>query len=71
MPFVGCADIGSKIAAQYHQEVNWLKLGRMPAVLVIDKTGRLRFVEYGESMSDIPPNDRLLNVLDQINGESQ
>ena len=71
MPFIGCADIRSKVAEQYHQEVNWFKLGRMPAVLVIDKGGLLRFVEYGESMQDIPANETVLKVLDELNEEKK
>lgn len=69
MPFIGLADVGSKVAGLYHQEVNWLKMGRMPAVLVIDRHGRVRFSQYGESMSDIPENGELFAVLDQINAE--
>lgn len=69
MPFIGLADIKSQIAGLYHQEVNWLKLGRMPAVLVIDQKGIIRFSDYGESMSAIPENITVLNVLDKINAE--
>jgi peroxiredoxin len=46
MPMVGLADPGSKIADLYQQEVNLLKLGRMPALLVIDKEGTIRFIHY-------------------------
>ena len=67
LPFIGCADIHSKVADQYDQEVNLLKLGRMPALFVIDRTGRIRFSKYGESMSDIPSNADVLKVFDQIN----
>ncbi|NTV36371.1 MAG: peroxiredoxin family protein [Anaerolineaceae bacterium] len=67
MPFIGLADIRSQVASLYHQEVNWFKLGRMPAVLVIDKEGKIRFSEYGESMADIPENSTVLEAIDQIN----
>ena len=66
LPFIGLPDIKSMVASQYHQEVNWFKAGRMPAVLVIDLDGMIRFVEYGESMQDIPQNSTLFEVLDQI-----
>lgn len=69
MPFIGLADVGSKVAGLYHQELNWLKMGRMPAALVIDRQGRVRFLQYGESMADIPENGELFAVLDQINTE--
>lgn len=66
MPFIGLPDIKSVVASQYHQEVNWLKAGRMPAVLVIDMEGKIRFTEYGESMADIPQNSTLFEVLASI-----
>lgn len=66
MPFIGLADIKSVVASQFHQEVNWLKAGRMPAVLVIDLQGRIHFIDYGESMEDIPQNSTLFEVLDTM-----
>jgi peroxiredoxin len=63
IPFIGCADIKSKVADKYYQEVNLLKLGRMPAVFVIDPQGQIRYAHYGDSMADIPPNAELLKVI--------
>ena len=65
--FPGLADPQHTVADLYHQEVNLLKLGRMPAVLVVDKQGQIRFEHYGESMSDIPLNQEILGVLDELN----
>jgi len=45
-----------------------LKLGRLPAQLVIDKKGLIRFVHYGHSMSDIVENEEILTLLDQLAG---
>jgi peroxiredoxin len=70
LPFVGCADIKSAVASQYQQEVNWIKMGRMPALLIIDKEGQIRFRQYGESMSDIPENTEVLKILDEMNTAS-
>jgi peroxiredoxin Q/BCP len=66
-PFPGLADPQHTVADLYRQEVNLLKLGRMPAVLVVDKAGRICYQHYGESMSDIPLNQEILGVLDQLN----
>jgi peroxiredoxin len=66
LPFIGLADIKSKVASLYHQEVNWLKAGRMPAVLVIDLDGRIASIHYGESMSDIPSNREVLEILKKL-----
>ena len=67
--FVGCADIKSKVAGQYHQQVNMLKWGRMPAIFVIDRSGVIRYGHYGDSMSDIPSNQEILEVIDRLNVE--
>jgi peroxiredoxin len=66
MPFIGMADIKSRIASQYDQEVNLLKFGRMPAVFIIDPNGIIRYSHYSKSMSDLPSNQELLEVLDSI-----
>ncbi len=39
----------------------------MPALFVIDKTGQVRYQHYGNSMSDIPENKSILNLLDALN----
>ena len=68
-PFPGLADPQHTVADLYRQEVNLLKLGRMPAVLVVDKAGKIRYEHYGESMSDIPLKEEVLALLDQLNHE--
>jgi peroxiredoxin len=67
--YIGLADVGSKVADLYNQEVNLFKLGRMPAVFVIDKEGTIRYSHYGSAMYDIPENTELFKVLDQVNAE--
>lgn len=69
IPFVGLSDPRSRVAGRYEQEVNLFKLGRMPALFVIDLDGIIRYAHYGDSMSDIPPNEVVLEVLDQIQHE--
>ena len=68
-PFVGLADPDHKVAGQYGQQVKLLKMGRMPALMVIDKQGQVRFKHYGNSMSDIVSNRELFEVLDDVNAE--
>jgi len=70
MPFVGTADPKHVIANLYGQKVKLLKLGRMPALMVIDKEGKIRYQHYGDSMSDIPSNEEILSLLDNLNKES-
>ena len=54
LPFTGLPDPDHSVMKLYGQEVKILKLGRMPAQMLIDKSGILKFVYYGNSMSDIP-----------------
>ena len=39
----------------------------MPAQVIIDKAGVASYVHYGHSMSDIPKNDELLEILEELN----
>ncbi len=66
LPFIGLPDPTASVLKLYGQEVNLFKLGRMPAQVIIDKAGMVRFVHYGHSMSDIPQNEEVLSLLDQI-----
>ena len=69
MPVIGLADPSHTVARRYGQEVKLLKLGRMPALMVIDKAGVVRYKHYGDAMSDIPPNAEILAILDALNKE--
>ena len=72
LPFVGLADPDHKVANVYGQQIKWLKWGRMPALTVIDKQGRVHYRHYGESMSDIPTSSQVLALLDELNqGEAR
>ena len=67
LPFVGLPDPRSSVLKLYGQQVNLFKLGRMPAQVLIDKGGVARFVHYGHSMSDIPENEEILALGDEVN----
>lgn len=69
IPFVGLADPGHVVANAYGQEVKLLKFGRMPALVLVDKRGRVRWHHYGTSMRDIPSNAVVLEQLDRLNRE--
>jgi len=70
IPFIGLPDPDHSVARIYRQEVNLFKLGRMPLNCVIDSKGHVRFAHYGRSMSDIPSNEELLHVIDELNAAS-
>ena len=63
LPFIGLPDPEHKVLKLYGQEVKIFKLGRMPAQVLIDKSGKVRFVHYGHSMMDIPENKELLDLI--------
>ena len=71
LPFIGLPDPKASVLKLYGQEVNLFKLGRMPAQVLIDKEGIARFVHYGHSMSDIPSNEEILTLVDEINQPNQ
>jgi peroxiredoxin Q/BCP len=67
LQFIGLPDPKASVLKLYGQEVNIFKLGRMPAQVIVDQQGVARFVHYGHSMSDIPENEELFAILDEIN----
>ncbi len=69
MPMPGLVDPGHEVANRYGQEVNLLKLGRMPSLLILDATGAVRYEHRANSMADIPANKTLLTVIDELNRE--
>lgn len=64
LPFIGLPDPEHTVLKLYGQEVKLFKLGRLPAQVLVDKSGILRFVHYGHSMSDIPANAEILRLLE-------
>ena len=69
LPFIGLPDPEHAVADLYGQQVKLLKLGRLPAQVVVDKNGSVRYVHYGNSMSDIVENGEVLAKLDELNRE--
>ena len=70
MPFIGIPDPEHRVAGLYGQKVSMVKLGRMPAQMIIDKQGILRHVHYGSSMKDIPSNEEIISLIDDIQAEN-
>ena len=66
LKFIGIPDDKLSVLKLYGQKVNLFKLGRMPAQMLVDQAGTLRFVHYGHSMSDIPETAEILEFIDKI-----
>ena len=69
LPFIGLPDPRHHVADLYGQQVKLLRAGRMPAMMLIDKAGKIRFQHYANSMRDIPTNKSILGILDKLNQE--
>ena len=69
LPFPMLIDPGHEVANRYGQEIKLLKLGRMPALAVLDRAGVVRYEHRGGSMADTPKNADVLAVLDRLNAE--
>ena len=69
LPFIGLPDPEHRVLDLYGQQVKLLRAGRMPAMMVIDKSGHIRYQHYADSMRDIPHNHAILALLDRFNEE--
>jgi peroxiredoxin Q/BCP len=69
LPFIGLPDPSFKVLKLFGQEINLFKLGRMPAQVIIDMEGIVRYAHYGNSMSDIPDNESLMEIITAISRE--
>jgi peroxiredoxin Q/BCP len=59
-------DPTKKVPEMLKQQVRIVKLGRMPAMLIVDKKGIVRYAYYSDSMSDIPKNEEVFEVLKEL-----
>ena len=66
LPFVGLPDPHHSVLELFGQEFKVLKLGRMPAQVIVDAAGVVRWAHYGHDMSDIPPTAELLELLEAL-----
>ena len=66
IPYIGLPDPQHTVLDLFGQDVKILKLGRMPAQVIIDKQGIVRFAHYGNSMQDIPANDAMLDLFENL-----
>jgi len=71
LPFIGLPDAKHSVLKLFGQEVKLFKFGRLPAQVIIDKTGIARFVHYGHDMSDIPENAEVLAILEALNNGAE
>ncbi|MCA9956767.1 MAG: redoxin domain-containing protein [Ardenticatenaceae bacterium] len=66
LPYAGLPDPKHSILKLYGQQIKLFKFGRMPAQVLVDKAGVARYIHYGHSMRDIPPNQEMLQLIDSL-----
>ena len=71
LPFVGLPDPDHQVSNLYGQQVKLLQMGRMPAQVLIDKSGRIRYRHLGNSMADITENRKIFLLLDELKQEEE
>jgi peroxiredoxin len=67
--FPGLPDPKNTVLKLYGQEINMFKFGRLPAQVIVDRQGKVRYIHYGKSMADIPSGADMLAILDRLNSE--
>jgi peroxiredoxin len=70
MPFIGIPDPKHDLARLYNQQFKLIRGGRLPALAVIDREGKIRLMHFADLPGDIPPNGEVLELLDSINSGS-
>jgi peroxiredoxin len=66
LKFYGLPDEEHKVLKLYGQKVDIFRLGRLPAQILVDKEGNVRYIHYGKSMSDIPENNEIFELIDKL-----
>jgi len=70
LQFLGLPDPEHRVLKLFGQEIKLFKFGRMPAQVLVDKSGIARFVHYGHDMSDIPTSAEIFEAIDALGGGS-
>ncbi|TXT65761.1 MAG: Thioredoxin peroxidase [Promethearchaeota archaeon] len=60
-------DKENQVAEMLNQEKKLLKLGRLPGLLILDKENVIQYAYYSDSMKDIPENEELFEVINNLN----
>jgi peroxiredoxin Q/BCP len=68
-PLVGLAGPQHQVADRYRQKASLLKLGRLPAQLVVARAGQGRYRRHGYNRADVPTDAEMLTILAALNSE--
>lgn len=63
LPFLGVPDPGGETLRRLGQEVNWLKFGRLPALLALARDGEVHQLHHARSVRDLPDFEAAAQTL--------
>lgn len=71
LDFTLIADPKHQLADQYNQQVKLLKLGRMPAQILIDQNRQKLLEHHAKNMADIVDNNTVIHALNTPSTQRQ
>jgi thioredoxin-dependent peroxiredoxin len=66
LPYPTLVDADHEVFDAYDVTSRLISLGQRPALFVIDAEGIVRFEEVGAQQYNIPPNDKVLEILESL-----
>jgi peroxiredoxin len=66
LPYRTLVDADHAVFDAYDVTSRLISLGQRPALFVIDADGIVRFEEVGAQQYNIPPNEKVLSVLESL-----
>jgi len=66
LPYPTLVDADHEVFDAYDVTSRLISLGQRPALFVIDADGVVRFEEVGAQQYNIPPNEKVLEVLESL-----
>jgi len=66
LPYPTLIDADHEVFDAYDVTSRLISLGQRPALFVVDAEGVVRFEEVGAQQYNIPPNDKVLEVLESL-----
>ena len=66
LPYPTLVDSDHAVFDAYDVTSRLISLGQRPALFVVDAEGVVRFEEVGAQQYNIPPNDKVLEVLESL-----
>ncbi len=66
LPYPTLIDADHEVFDAYDVTSRLISLGQRPALFVVDTEGVVRFEEVGAQQYNIPPNDKVLEVLESL-----